>query len=810
MKKLHLICNAHIDPIWQWEWTEGMSAALSTFQSAANLLGKFDYVFCHNESSLYKYTEKYAPALFEQMQTLVKEDKWRVMGSWYIQPDCLMANGETFVRQIREGELFFREKFGKCSKTAVNLDAFGHSRGLVQVVKKCGQENYLFVRPYSSYHVVEQLSTPLPDSTFIWEGYDGSQIKAHRVTAYNTGLGRALEKIERDIDFYQDQEIAASLWGVGNHGGGPSAKDLGDIQAFIEKSDIEIVHSDPDTFFAEVKPTQVYAHSLIPCMPGCYTSMIGLKQKFRELERDLYFTEKMLSVAELKGVYEYPQAKMTDAVEDLLNVQFHDVLPGSCIKSGEENGMRFLYHGLRELEQAKINAFFALCKGQKVAAENTYPILVFNPKTYAAEQLIECELSIIPTELFEDSLSQIEIYDEQGNKLCAQTVKESSNQSIDWRKKVVFYGKLNPLGITRFTAKTVEKPKAKYPVNQDVVFDNGQKRVVINAKSGLMESYVIDGVEYAKGALFQPYMWEDNADPWGMTMEQRTVGIGENPVPFEKLEKPDGVFEGLQSFEVIEDGDVYIGAEAFFALGNTRLRIGYKIYKQGTQVDVDVSLFPSEPNRAIKLHVPVIGEAYCGEQVFGRESLFEDGRECVSQNFVAKKCGDKYLEIVTPSTFASSCKDGEIRFTLLRSATYCAHPVPDRPLLRENIFTLKIDQGQRDYSFRLQIANEQELSKNAQEFIEKPFAQNIFPTVDESADNGFEISTDNGEINVVTIKKAVQKEGYILRLFNNSEKENATVLKYGKAEKRFVFGKFEVKTVLYNADGLTEFTDMYI
>ena len=82
--------------------------------------------------------------------------------------------------------------------------------------------------------------------------------------------------------------------------------------------------------------------------------------------------------------------------------------------------------------------------------------------------------------------------------------------------------------------------------------------------------------------------------------------------------------------------------------------------------------------------------------------------------------------------------------------------------------------------------------------------------MDESADNGFEITTDNGEINVVTVKKAVQKEGYIVRLFNNSEKENAVVLKCGNVEKRFVFGKFEVKTVLYNAGGLTEFADMYI
>lgn len=44
MKRLHLICNAHIDPIWQWGWDEGLSAAIATFKSAADLADvQFDY-----------------------------------------------------------------------------------------------------------------------------------------------------------------------------------------------------------------------------------------------------------------------------------------------------------------------------------------------------------------------------------------------------------------------------------------------------------------------------------------------------------------------------------------------------------------------------------------------------------------------------------------------------------------------------------------------------------------------------------------------------------------------------------------------
>ena len=37
MKELHLICNAHLDPVWQWDWNEGVTAALATFYSAAEL-----------------------------------------------------------------------------------------------------------------------------------------------------------------------------------------------------------------------------------------------------------------------------------------------------------------------------------------------------------------------------------------------------------------------------------------------------------------------------------------------------------------------------------------------------------------------------------------------------------------------------------------------------------------------------------------------------------------------------------------------------------------------------------------------------
>lgn len=807
MKRLHLICNAHIDPIWQWEWEEGASAALSTFQSAANLAKDFDYIFCHNEVTLYKYTEKYAPALFEEIKKLVKQGKWHIMGGWYLQPDCVMPCGEGIVRQIREGEIYFEEKFGVKPTTAVNFDPFGHSRGLVQILTKCGQDSYMFMRPYGKY-MWNQLK--LPAEYFIWEGYDGSRVKASRITEYNSDLGKATEKIQKDIDRQKDDaEVAQSCWGVGNHGGGPSRKDLADVAEMIKNSkNIEIKYSTPEEYFADVRPTEVYAGSLVPCMVGCYTSMAELKKKYRNLERQLFFAEKIASIASLKGSYKYPTELLKDVTEDMLNVQFHDILPGDMIRAGEENGFTYINHGLHILNNIRADAFFALCKGQPVAEENTYPLMVFNPKATAEKQIIECELSIIPTENYIEKRSYIEVYDDKGNKLKSQTVKEGSNISIDWRKKVVFEAEPNAMQITRYTAKTVVLPVKNYPeVKDDIVFDNGEKRVVISAKTGLIESYVVNGKEYCKGKFFKPEIYDDTPDPWGMNEPY----VGHNGEELKLLETPDGVFDGMKSIQIIEDGDIYLGVEAFFGLGLTRVRIGYKIYKNGIDVDVDVNVFPNEASKAIKVSLDVGNGRYVGEQIFGKEELFNDGRECIAQNFVALETDkNDYLEIVTQDNFGSSYKDGKVALTLVKTATYCAHPVPNRPLLRDGIFISKIDQGQRDFAFRLTTAKENELKKHADAFVEKPYALNVFPTIDEKDDNGFTVSGDNANISFVTLKRARQVDGYVMRLQNNSETEEKETVKFRDKSINLIFGKYEVKTVVYDGDALKEIKEMLI
>ena len=131
-----------------WGWQEGLAETLSTFRTAARLCEEFDdFIFCHNEKILYQWVEIYAPDLFKKIRRLVIEKKWHIMGGWVLQPDCNMPCGESFVRQILVGKKYFKEKFGAEPSTAINFDSFGHTRGLVQILKKSGYDSYVFCRP---------------------------------------------------------------------------------------------------------------------------------------------------------------------------------------------------------------------------------------------------------------------------------------------------------------------------------------------------------------------------------------------------------------------------------------------------------------------------------------------------------------------------------------------------------------------------------------------------------------------------------------------------------------------------------------
>lgn len=796
MKKIHLICNAHIDPIWQWDWQEGASAVLSTFQSAVNLAEKHDYIFCHNEVTVFKYVEEYAPELFSKIQELVKKGKWHIMGGWYLQPDCNMPSGESFVRQILEAKRYFLEKFGVHPTTAINFDPFGHTVGLVQIMKKCGQDSYIFTRPYGS-----QLD--LDDDLFYWEGLDGSKIKALRAHGYNSPLGNSREIIERRAND-DEHETCLVLWGVGNHGGGPSDKDLTDITDLINTSENEYLHSTPEKYFSEVTPTYSFNKSLRISMPGCYSSMYRVKKKHALLENELFFTEKILTTAYNKGLLkEYPEEKIHEITEDLLNTEFHDVLPGSSIQCGEDNGLKLLDHGLLEAERLKTRAIFALSSIKEVSRPGEYPIFVFNPHPYKLVDTVECEFMLQDQNWSDELYSKLAVFDEEGNEVKYQVIKEESNLNLDWRKRIAFEAELKPLELNRFSVfvefeKITEKEK-----KQSLVFKNDRKYVEIDKESGLLKKYAIDGIDYIKNG-FQLVAFDDNSDPWGMSDEQQKR-MGRDEKAFTLSKTPCGVFKNMKSIQVIEDGDIFLGVEAFFEHENTRAVIKYKIYKLNDDIDIDVTLFMGNIDKIIKLKVPVeINGKLLGQTAFGTEELFTDARENVALRFIAIDNNNKSLALINSGTYGSHFENNALYISLVRGVTYCAHPINDRQLIPSDRFTKKIDQGENSFSFRLTVTDTNKLERKSQEFTQKPYALNLFPVPSSNKEKVFDVSLGDDTISLVTMKKADNKNATIFRLINNSDEEIKTSISVNSTTLPLQFTKYEVKTVVYENGELRE------
>ena len=801
MKEVHLICNAHIDPIWQWDWQEGVSAVLSTFQSAVNLAEQFDYVFCHNEVAVYKYVEEYAPALFERIKELVSLGKWHIMGGWYLQPDCNMPSGESFTRQILEGKRYFKEKFGVEPTTAINFDPFGHSVGLVQIIKKCGQDSYIFMRPYP-------WEMDLPSEQFIWRGLDGSEIKGARSQAYNTPLGKSAAEIKARAEL-QNKDVICVLWGVGNHGGGPSAIDLAQIDELMKTSEDKYIHSTPEEFFAKIAPTDVVDTSLRISMPGCYTSMGKIKKKHALLESEIALTEKMLTAALQCGALKnYPEEKMHEIVEDLLNAEFHDVLPGTSVQCGEEAGLKLLDHGLLEVERLKTKAYFALSASEQPAKEGEYPILVFNPYLYPLKCNVECEF-MLADQNWSELVSAVRIVNEAGENVLCQVIKEESNFTLDWRKRIIFEAELPPYQMSRYSVYIDYKIAKKKEERNSFVFDDGRKYVEIDKATGLLKRYAIDGVDYVKDA-FLPVMFDDNPDPWAMGIAQRKR-VGFNEAPFALSETPSGVFAGLKSVQIIEDGEIYLGIEAFFEKDNTRARVGYKIYKNNDYVDVDVSVFLGDVDKFVKLKIPVCVEGKLfGQTAFGSEPLFMDARENVAHRFVAMDYGERSLAVMNTHTYGSHYENGALYLSLVRGITYCAHPILERPILPSDRFTKKVDQGENTFSFRLAVVETNKLERVTQEFTQKPYALNIFPTKATMKKKVFSAALSDDTVSVVTIKKADGRDAIIFRLLNNAEKTVDTALTVEGAKLSLHFDKYEVKTVLYENGKLTESESLLI
>src|SRR5204863_4734045 len=183
------------------------------------------------------------------------------------------------------------------------------------------------------------------DSTFVWQGVDGSEVLAHFPPAddYNSMATVAdLLKTARQNKNLEQSGTSILVFGHGDGGGGPTREML---ETLVRAHDLQglprtRLGSPTDLFEAlEAEPAErpvVVGELYFEYHRGTYTTQSFVKRGTRRGEQLLHDAE-FLAVA--RGG-EYPRAELDRVWKLLLLQQFHDILPGSSIRLAYEDAAR--------------------------------------------------------------------------------------------------------------------------------------------------------------------------------------------------------------------------------------------------------------------------------------------------------------------------------------------------------------------------------------------------------------------------------------------------------------------------------------
>ena len=333
-RQIYMLGNSHIDVAWLWAIAETKNAMQRTFTSALNLQEHYpELIFNQSTAVSYQWMEREYPELFARIQSAVAEGKWELIGGMWVEPDGNLPSGESLIRQILYGQKYFREKFNREVKIAWLPDTFGFHWQIPQILLKSGFEAFV------TQKLMWNDTNKFPHQIFWWEGVDGSRI----FTYFSNEIGLGLEPVAIAKYLVAQEEKhdipeTAWLYGVGDHGGGPTA-DMLDMGRKWANSPIffEIQPSTLEDFLINLKAKlprdlPVWQDELyLEFHRGTFTSKAEQKRQNRQVEVLIGNAEKYSTIASLIINIPYPQAQLENAWQGLLLNQFHDILPGTSI-----------------------------------------------------------------------------------------------------------------------------------------------------------------------------------------------------------------------------------------------------------------------------------------------------------------------------------------------------------------------------------------------------------------------------------------------------------------------------------------------
>ena len=332
----YAVGHAHIDLAWLWPLRETRRKIGRTFANQLRNIKKYDnFIFAESQAQMFTWLKEDYPEVFEQVKKYVDEGRIELQGGMWVESDCNLPSGESWIRQFLYGKRYFKEEFGKDMKMCWLPDCFGFPATLPQVIKGCGMDYFMTIK------IMSNTVNEFPHSSFKWKGLDGSEVLAHMEPAgdYNSGASPlAIFKSNKRNKEKESVPVCLLLYGDGDGGGGPGEGHI-EYVSRMQKGIYGLAPVKPSKAIDFFEELEKY-NDVIPEYDGelyyerhqgTYTSQAAAKLWNRRMENMLHLVELLGAEGKLRGV-SYDRALVESIWKEVLLYQFHDVLPGSSIK----------------------------------------------------------------------------------------------------------------------------------------------------------------------------------------------------------------------------------------------------------------------------------------------------------------------------------------------------------------------------------------------------------------------------------------------------------------------------------------------
>ena len=786
----HMIAHGHIDPVWLWPWSEGISVILSTFRSALDRMNETGgFTFIASSAQFYQWVAENDPQMLNEIRKRVDEGRWNIVGGWWVEPDVNIPNGESLVRQGLYGQLTFQRLFGHRAKVAFNPDSFGHAGTLPQIIKQQGMENYIFMRPGLK-------EKTLPADLFWWEGADGTRVLTYRIQfGYGFG-GKAKDLVEKVIGQYRDQPMKSfmAFYGAGDHGGGATKENIRFIEELKDEKDApEVFYSTPENYFKVIRADKklnlpIVKDELQHHAVGCYTAESEIKKGNRQSEAALVTAEKITSIGLVSWGANYPKRELTSAWQKVLFLQFHDSLAGTSLYEHSQSAREGYGYALDIAHQA---TYMSIQKLEwQVPAEDpaSQYLLVFNPHAWEVQGNIEYDLNRGNM----NKSSHVE--DEQGNSLLHQWAPGSTETGN--RQKLVVNAKIPSFGYRQIRLMNSDTLPIKKDVftNEENKLENEYLQVHFSSTGAIGIFDKENGTELFSGndTGCRAVILDDPSDTWSHDIKTFSNEIG--------------AF-GNARIKVLENGPLRAITRVITTYGNSTLTIDWILYSGSRNLEAKVTLDWHEHLKMLKFSFPLDLESPSAtyETPYGHIIRATNGDEEPGQRWIdlsGKRNGStKGLALINDAKYGYNVLGSDMRISIARSAVYAHH---NPKVLDMNAEHNWMDQGIQ--SFRLLLVphadtwKESNIMRIAEEFTASPVViyQGIHGGSMPKADSFLTVDTQN--VIVSAIKRSEEGEDMIIRCVETSGlPASATIdLKFAGIKWTGNFRPCEIKTLRFD------------